>query len=143
MGIRRAGRFSARGLVIGSLLLSTGLFVSAASAATTLTIDFETYSPGNVDPQNGWGSAVTNSPTIGAVVPPPAGSPAGTGSQVLQASRVALYAGVNNGLNSPTIDGAGESSTLNGGVSTSGRNRFTASLWFATPATPIVSTDPL
>jgi hypothetical protein len=129
---------SASGLVIGSLLLSTLAFVTPAGAAPTSTIDFEGYSPGNINGQSGW-SALGNSPTTGAVVAPPAASPSGTGSQVLQASRVAANAGVSNGLNSPTIDGAGESGTLNGGVSTSGRNRFTASLWFATPAAPIVS----
>jgi hypothetical protein len=143
MRLRRPPQFSASALALGGLLLSTGLFVTPAGAATNLTIDFEGYTLGDVNGQSGWGSAVSNSPTTGAVVPTPAGSPAETATQVLQASRVAANTGVNNGLNSPTIDGAGESGTLNGGVDTGGRNRFTASLWFATPATPIVSNDPL
>lgn len=113
----------------------------ATMKADSFSTDFESYTPGNVVGTNGW-AALSNSPVSGSVVATPFPGPVGVGAQVLQLSRVGINTGVNSGLNSPLIAGAGESGTLNGGIDVLGLNQFTASLWFATPSTPIVNIAP-
>jgi hypothetical protein len=111
-------------------------FMGATAKADSFSTDFEGYAPGNISGVNGW-VAQGNSPLSGSIVSSPLPAPAGVGGQVLQLNRVGAMTGVSNGLNSPVIAGAGESGILNGGIDTEGRNQFTASLWFATPSTPI------
>jgi hypothetical protein len=125
---------------LAALLLSLAFPLGAQSLST----GFEPpeFVLGDVDGQNGWGH-VSNSPTGGTIEPVPAGSPAMFGTQSLAIrTRNVLFYPVANHLHSPAIDPpAGETGSTAGGVpATNPQSHFAATLWFHTPATPLIST---
>ena len=112
--------------------------------AATLTTGFEppTFSIGDVNGQHGWGH-LSNSPTGGAVETAPAGSPPEFGAQSLAIrTRNVDFFGVANHLFSATVSpAAGETgSTLAGVVQPDPESHFSATLWFHTPPSPVIST---
>lgn len=115
----------------------------AAYAQSSYTTGFEPpeFTLGNVNGQNGWGY-FPNSPTKGVIETTPAGSPASFGVQSLaiRTNNVDFF-GVANHLFSATIDPAGETgSTIGGVVVNQPANHFTASFYYRTPSTPLIST---
>ena len=121
-------------------------FASVLSAQALYTTGFEspTFTPGDVDGQDGWGH-LGNSPTGGMIVATPPGAPAGFPTQSL-AIVMQQFAniGVANNLYSPNIDPpAGETGSTRGGIVVPNpQSTFLATLWYRTPSTPLVSTNP-
>lgn len=127
------------------LSVLTLVVASIASAQPTYSTGFEPpeFTAGNVDGQNGWGY-VDNSPTGGTIEPPPLGSPAMFGTQslaIVMRNDSPDFAFVSNRLHSASIDPpAGETGSTAGGVAAvNPRSHFQATLWFHTPAQPILS----
>ena len=112
--------------------------------AATLATGFEPppYNPGDVNGQNGWGH-LSNSPTGGVIEPVPAGSPPAFGVQSLAIrTRNVDFFGVASHLYSPTISpAAGETGSTAGGVVVPDpESHVSASFWFRTPDSPLIST---
>ena len=130
-----------RGIVF-TLLLS--VIAPAVLAQATYSTGFEPpeFVLGDVNGQNGWGH-LSNSPTGGTIETVPAGSPPMFGAQSLAIrTRNVDFFGVANHLFSPLISpAAGETGSTAEGVPVSNpESHFSASLWFHTPPTPVVST---
>lgn len=124
--------------IVLSFLLCASLYGQA-----TYTTGFEPpdFVLGDVNGQDGWGH-LDNSPTGGTITAVPAGSAPSFGTQSLAiVTRKAEFFGVSNHLFSATIDPpAGETgSTLEGVVVPDPQTHFSASLWYHTPAVPVVS----
>ena len=118
------------------------LFTSTSGFGYATGFEPPVFTLGDVDGQDGWGH-LSNSPTRGEIEPVPAGSPVAFGTQSLALrTRNVDFFGVANHLYSATIDPpAGETgSTVDGVVVAEPQAQFSATLWYRTPSSPVIST---
>jgi hypothetical protein len=103
-------------------------------AAATYSTNFSTFTPGDVQGQQGW-AYPGNSPTVGTIVATPAGAPTGSGTQSLNFSEASNsgYIGVANGVNGPRVTAAGEAGSTTGDGLAAVNSHFFASFSYHTP----------
>ena len=133
-------RYPLVGIVI---ILFTILIGQTINAQTSYTTGFESpqFTLGDVQGKNNWGY-LSNSPTKGVIETLPAGSDPSFGAQALaiRTNNVDFF-GVQNHLFSALVDGAGETgSTLEGVPVAAPYNHFFATVYFQSPAAPVIST---
>jgi hypothetical protein len=105
----------------------------AARAGSIYTTDFGSFSPGDVQGQQGW-AYPGNSPTVGSIVSTPGDAPAGVGAQSLSLTETTnpSLLGVADGVNGPRVTPAGEPGTSSNS-GTAVNNDFFASFYYRTP----------
>jgi hypothetical protein len=121
------------------LALLANVAPGLAQAADTYSTNFNSFSAGDVQGQQGW-AYPGNSPTVGTIVPTAAGAPAGAGANALQfveTSDSNLF-GVANGVNGPRVTPAGEAGSKTGDGLAAVNSHFFASFDYRTPS-PIVA----